>query len=375
MKLAFVVMPWHSLDYPCLAAGILESVARRAPLGWEVEQRYANIEWSEYLNEVTAGAFGPLDYNLLSEEFVFNLAGEWVFSSALHGEKEHNVREFREVFGGTDKKFEKILLAHKHAGAFVEALAKDLVAGEPDVIALSTTFTQNVACLALAKAVKAISESVVIVMGGGNCDGPLGTALHRNFGFVDFVVQGEGETSFGGLLDCLERGSTNFEQVGGLCWRLGGACKVNPVGAMEKIEEVPTPMYDSYFQTIASSSIRRFIEPALVMETARGCWWGEKHHCTFCGLNGTSMKFRSKSASKTLAEINELVSRHKVLDIVVADNILDNDYFNSVLPKLAEKDIDLRIHYEIKANLKRSQIQKMERRRCTSRPARHRKLV
>lgn len=32
----------------------------------------------------------------------------------------------------------------------------------------------------------------------------------------------------------------------------------------------------------------------LVLEGARGCWWGEKHHCTFCGLNGSLMKFRSK---------------------------------------------------------------------------------
>ena len=359
MKLVFVVMPWHSLDYPCLAAGILESVARKKAPNWIVEQRYANVEWSAYLNEATDGAFGPLDYNLLSEEFVFNLAGEWVFSPALHGHVEHNVQQFREVFRGTDVQFEMILLAHRHARDFIDKLAADIIAECPDVVALSTTFTQNVACLALAKAIKAASAGIITIMGGGNCDGPQGVALHKNFSFVDFVVRGEGETSFAQLLTTLGRKDTNFEHVGGLCWRRDGVCEVNPVGGTENIEDVPTPIYDSYFRQIEASSIRSFIEPALVMETARGCWWGEKHHCTFCGLNGTSMAFRSKSPDKAFNELLELVCRHKILDVVVADNILDNGYFDTVLPRVAAADMDLRIHYEIKANLKQSQIRLM----------------
>lgn len=359
MKLLFVVMPWHSLDYPCLAAGILESVAREKAKDWVVEQRYANVEWSAFLNEATDGAFGPLDYNLLSEEFVFNLAGEWVFSSALHGRVNHNVRQFREVFQGTDVQFEKILLAHQHARAFIDKLAADIIRECPDVVALSTTFTQNVACLALAQAIKAASASTITIMGGGNCDGPQGVALHRNFSFVDFVVRGEGETSFAELLATLGRKNANCEHIGGLCWRRDGICQVNPVGGTERIEDVPTPAYDSYFRQINASSIRSFIEPALVMETARGCWWGEKHHCTFCGLNGTSMAFRSKSPEKAFNELLELVCRHKVLDVVVADNILDNSYFDTVLPRVAAADMDLRIHYEIKANLKQSQIRLM----------------
>lgn len=34
----------------------------------------------------------------------------------------------------------------------------------------------------------------------------------------------------------------------------------------------------------------------LLYEASLGCWWGEKHHCTFCGLNGTTMKFRAGGA-------------------------------------------------------------------------------
>jgi radical SAM superfamily enzyme YgiQ (UPF0313 family) len=28
-------------------------------------------------------------------------------------------------------------------------------------------------------------------------------------------------------------------------------------------------------------------KPTLTLETSRGCWWGERAHCTFCGLTKT----------------------------------------------------------------------------------------
>jgi radical SAM superfamily enzyme YgiQ (UPF0313 family) len=42
------------------------------------------------------------------------------------------------------------------------------------------------------------------------------------------------------------------------------------------------------------------------METARGCWWGAKHHCTFCGLNQNDMAFRAKSPQCAMDELVHL---------------------------------------------------------------------
>jgi ribosomal peptide maturation radical SAM protein 1 len=95
------------------------------------------------------------------------------------------------------------------------------------------------------------------------------------------------------------------------------------------------------------------------METARGCWWGEKHHCTFCGLNGSGMHFRSKSQERARDEVAALVTRYQVLDVILADNILDNEYFKNFLPAIVRDGWDLRLHYEIKANLKPAQIDLM----------------
>ena len=52
----------------------------------------------------------------------------------------------------------------------------------------------------------------------------------------------------------------------------------------------------------AANDLDGKVRPLMVMETARGCWWDAKHHCTFCGLNGEFMGFRSKSPLRALAE-------------------------------------------------------------------------
>src|SRR5262249_6197562 len=120
--------------------------------------------------------------------------------------------------------------------------------------------------------------------------------------------------------------------------------------------EIVSPDYDGYFERLESSTARDWVEPKLVVEGSRGCWWGEKHHCTFCGLNGSFMEFRSKSPMAFYHEIIRLVGRHQVLDMYVVDNILDMKYLSSLLPKLQESGYDLRLQYEIKSNLRRDQL-------------------
>ena len=91
--------------------------------------------------------------------------------------------------------------------------------------------------------------------------------------------------------------------------------------------------------------------PTLLVETARGCWWGERSHCTFCGLNGATMTFRSKSPERVVEEFTHLRDRYGVRSFSVVDDILDMQYFKTVVPMLAEAELGLELFWEIKANL------------------------
>ena len=79
-------------------------------------------------------------------------------------------------------------------------------------------------------------------------------------------------------------------------------------------------------------------------------------HCTFCGLNGATMAFRSKSAPRALDELTHLATTYPGCDIQVVDNILDLKYFKTLLPELAARKLNVSLFYETKSNLKKEQV-------------------
>src|SRR5262249_25530900 len=84
-------------------------------------------------------------------------------------------------------------------------------------------------------------------------------------------------------------------------------------------------------------------------------------HCTFCGLNGSTMAYRSKSAGRALGELEHLSRKHPGCDVQVTDNILDLGYFKEFLPALAERRLGLDLFYETKSNLRKDQIRLLRR--------------
>jgi ribosomal peptide maturation radical SAM protein 1 len=119
------------------------------------------------------------------------------------------------------------------------------------------------------------------------------------------------------------------------------------------------PDYDEYFERAQDLDLHDggVVPPtSLPVETARGCWWGAKHHCVFCGLNGTTMEFRAKSPERVVEELSELASRYRTVRFEAVDNILDTRYLKTLLPQLADSDTNYEIFYEVKANLTRADL-------------------
>ena len=78
-------------------------------------------------------------------------------------------------------------------------------------------------------------------------------------------------------------------------------------------------------------------------------------HCTFCGLNGGTMSYRSKSATRAIAELTALTAASGC-DVQVTDSILDLAYFKDFVPLLAERRLGVDLFYETKANLRKDQV-------------------
>ena len=246
---------------------------------------------------------------------------------------------------------------------FLDTAAADLLSGRPRIVGFSTVFQQNIASLVLAKRLKELDPSLTIIFGGDNCDGPMGVALHASFPWVDIVVRGEGEHVLVALAEDLLNGRSIRPQPG-LCYRERGQDVVIPQEEAPRLvmADVPAPVYDDYFERLEKSPLRSELrsQVALLFESSRGCWWGEKSHCTFCGLNHATMKFRSKPPERVLEELRGLAERYKVLDFVAVDDIIDMNHVRELLPLLRDADCDFRLFYEVKANLTRAHLQALK---------------
>jgi ribosomal peptide maturation radical SAM protein 1 len=336
-----------------------------------VDVLYANLDYVDWITDRIE--FAADDYQYYSLDSYFLGCGDWVFAEALYADLGPNtdsqvvrasaaseIAEFERYLSGKGGKARLGLhrRLREYAPDFVRNLAERIVAAAPDVVGFTSTFQQSTAALATARAVKHLSPEIVTIMGGANCDGAQGEAVHRNFPFLDAVIRGEGEVTFPRFLRAL-RGDDDMADIPGLCWRRAtGTPVVNPMSVRPLPPgEIVAPNFDGYLERLDTSVARTWVEPKLVVEGARGCWWGEKHHCTFCGLNGSFMEFRSKSPTRLYDEIVGLVRRYQVLDLFLVDNILDMAYLNTLLPRFTDSGYDLRMQVEIKSNLRREQLQ------------------
>jgi ribosomal peptide maturation radical SAM protein 1 len=356
MRIMLVSAPWNLLETPSLPLGILSAVAANSPIAPRVEHLYANLAWAEYLLDVTKGGIEPEDYNYVANLGVWHGMGDWVFAPALYDTPGWRREEFTAYLERTGVDPGRSYEMAEHSASFVNLMAEQIVAGGPDLVGFSTTFQQNIASLAIARRLKQLAPGVRTLFGGGNCAGSMGPAIHRNFPYVDYVLSGEAERTFTDLLDHLA-GAREVSQVPALSWRAAdGSTVVNEPGGMVQMAAVPCPDYSHWFTTFRASPMSLFVRPKLLYEAARGCWWGEKHPCTFCGLNQLTMEFRSRPAEQVLTQLRELVGTYKVLDILSVDNILDLDYLRSLLPRLADQDWDLHFYYEVKSNLRAEDV-------------------
>ncbi len=355
-RVALVCMPFYAASRPSIQIGLLTAIAEGA--GFQTEPHYLNLELAVVLGESLYSKLSGHHYSLL---------GEWLFSVAAFGESAHKrddeyFESFPEVLTwirkqGLDQKF-LLELRHEKLPCFLEQCLRGIDWARYDVVGFTSTFQQNVASLALARRIKERHEGVAIVMGGANMVGPMGREYLRAFSYIDFVVVGEGDVAFPDLLMCLSVGREPKE-IGGILGRTPeGFYESSRPRDLCNLDQLPTPKYDEYFQRVRELDLTRSDSSTRIVpfESSRGCWWGQKHQCTFCGLNGEENSYRLKSPQKSLREISELARKYNATFFEATDNILSMSYIKDFFPVISEARSDYHFCYEVKANLTRQQL-------------------
>ncbi len=355
--IVLVSMPFVSILRPSLALGALKACLNQAGLPCRVEHACLAFAHEVGIKNYAVGNVFPATLFL----------GEWIFAGAVfpdfhpdHDGFLNSLNPARGVFVSTSEELRAVAWElRRQAPLFVERLAQELVREGARIVGCTSTFQQNLGSLALLKRVKELDPTITTVMGGANCEAQMGRALLDHFVYLDYVVSGEAEELVGDFFRDLLEGRPSLPY--GVMSQRQARPAVAPRATVKDMRGVPVPDFDDYFRQMDRLGLRDSLFPALPVETSRGCWWGQKHHCTFCGLNGQGMNFRSKTPEQALHQFRSLAERYGVRSFLVADNIIDVGYFKSVLPALAEDRPGYDIFYETKANLTRAQIEILAR--------------
>ncbi len=350
---------------PSIQLGLLQSVLEREGIRTEVAT--LALAFMEHCRAESARLPGAeridlADYEAVASDYSGIGLGDWIFAVPPFrdaAESDARYLAFLRARRVPAADIEKALTMRRLVPSFLDRMADEILAAGPRVVGFTSSFGQTAPSLVLAQLLKRREPSLAVVFGGANCEGPMGAALHRTFPWVDVVVRGEAERILPDLMRDLLSGEPVRPRPG-FCYRNGDRSVVVPQagGGEVSIDESPMPIFDEYFDRLAKSSFAAELarDVTLVYESARGCWWGAKSHCTFCGLNGTSMAFRSKSPARVVQELTALARRYGRLDFQMVDNILDLRYFRDLLPRLRETGYSFDLFYETKANLRREQV-------------------
>lgn len=358
----FVSMPFMDADRPAIQLGLLRSIATAA--GFPARTLHANLAF--------AARVGAVRYRRLVEHRGC-LVGEWLFAGQAFGGDAPDpdarllddfAEELRFGLPPDETKDWLRTLRDEVVPAYLDDLVTAHDWGAYSVVGFSSSFQQNTASIALARRLKARHPDLVTLFGGANLDGEMGPELVRAVPCVDVAVVGEADDALPALLTRLEAGEDPGTVPGVISRTSGDLVATPPAPPRTALDDLPVPDHSEYFDTAERLGLLRPADRGrtwVPVETARGCWWGAKHHCVFCGLNADAMAFRSKSPERVLRELGELTRASGSFRFAAVDNILDHRYLTTLLPELAGSELGYELFFEVKSNLGRDQVRLLHR--------------
>ena len=340
-------MPWGSIQEPSLGASLLASSLRSE--GIQTEVLYLQHRLLRYVSDAS--------YRRLADVFALN---DFIFSSIFENEiSSHQSQVLNDIcnqlwgsnpkwrndprFDGPSSIASYVLLLRSHIiPIFLDDCAKVVLSMSPTLVGFSCLFDQTIPSLALAKSLNEQAPDVRIVLGGYAVSGETGDEILRVFDFVDSVVQGPGETEI-----VAQAHASILPQS-----KQAELKRLKKVTA--PINQSPTPDFSDFqeeLERLDKEDQIRIDWRIIPYECSRGCWWGEKSHCIFCGIASEDLGYTSKDADTVLQDLNDLSLTYGKSVFRFVDYILPAKYYSTLLPKLSANQENLRLTCELKANL------------------------
>lgn len=356
VRIALVNMPFADVNRPSFALSQLAALLE-LEFGEEVDVsvHYLNLDFELY--------FGPELYRAINGEMehLMTGVGEWVFRKlAFPGAPDNDAQYFNRYYHGARWEELRKQLAQARDGLdefCAELIDRHGLAGV-DVLGFTSMFAQNLASIAMGRLVKERSPETLVVLGGANCEAPMGTVIAQRVAAVDAVFSGPALLSFPEFVRYVHEGE--LDEIHRIPGVITARNVVEPrfakaIGPDRSVDDFFEPAYQSFVEAFdewrAARPENADVKPVLYFETSRGCWWGQRSHCTFCGLNGLGMDYRAMSAESARRQFAWLFDFAPWCEyFFCTDNIMPKSYPREVFPHLHTPSGST-LFYEIKLPL------------------------
>jgi ribosomal peptide maturation radical SAM protein 1 len=365
-RITLINMPFADVNRPSFALSQLATVlGQRFGAAVEVSVRYLNLDFERYFGAELYGAVnGELDHLMTG-------VGEWMFRQlAFPDAPDNSAQYFKRYYHGTQWQGLREQIRQSRAGLtdFCEQLIDRYELADADIVGFTSMFAQNLASIALGRLVKERSPGTLVVLGGANCETPMGTVIAERIPTVDAVFSGPSLVTFPEFVRHVHEGQLDLiHQIPGVITNrnVRESRFATAIGADRDLDDFVQPDYAGFAEAFTQWRVARpenaDVDPILYFETSRGCWWGQRSHCTFCGLNGLGMDYRAMSADTAVRQFEWIFEFAPWCEyFFCTDNIMPKSYPRDVFPRLATP-AGTTLFYEIKLPLSERDMQAMAR--------------
>jgi ribosomal peptide maturation radical SAM protein 1 len=337
-------MPFAGTAIPSIQLAILESYLKEREINIKTRHLYLKAAEFYRLNNYNFLIYPPNDS--YTAQMVFS---KYVFPE--HWQKTES--KFREYFNlnlSKNKEIEKQFafdIYVQQTDKFYNWILENIGWESYDIIGFTLNYGQLLPSLAIAKKIKELHPNKKIIFGGSRVTGLLGLKVLESFGYIDFVVSGDGEDALYRLASDYQ----NYESIPRLMYRKGNEVIWNESDTVVDINTLPISSYDSFYEELNSSSLELqqyfFYNGKLPVEISRGCWWNQ---CSFCNLNIQHKKYREKNIDRIIEEIQVLSNKNKILDFQIIGNTLPKTEYQPLFEKLKQLGKDFTFVAETRAD-------------------------
>jgi ribosomal peptide maturation radical SAM protein 1 len=358
LNVAFVEAPFGPAIWPSIGTSLLKSELMRN--GHRASVLYANHFLLPMIGP--AGRTTLSVYQQISDQFGVHL-GEWVFVDEAFPDRASATRdeEFlaRLVNEGLPADLiEEARRLKARAWAFLDMTMARFDWSAFDVVGFANTFSQLNASIGMARRLRKRFPGLPFIVGGSGCSDDMGVGVAEATDLFKAVALGEADEIIVDLCKAVCSGDDRLlAEIPGIAFRCadGEVVRSPPKHRVTQMDDIAIPQYDDYYATLPAA-YRPELPFYLPVEASRGCWWGAKHHCVFCGLNPDRMSYYAKSPERFLAEVDQLRRLYAPLRFMAVDNIMPREYYKSVVPQLRAVSGDAEFFFEVKSNFREEQL-------------------